>query len=294
MKQCNLNLAGLLALSFLLTGCNLLPTTRHLPVPKAPVITQTVAPEALVDQLNQRWNAVSALTATVEIQASEIKSNQGVAKDFPSCRGYILMRKPDMLRVVGTYFGVKIFDMAGDGKNFTLYIPSKSKAIEGSYTVGKKSANELENLRPDFFYDALVVRGLDSDDEYMVTADTDTVEDAKKKHLLLVPEYILSVMRPKEGSHELAPVRVVTFHREDLLPYEQDLYDSKGNLVTHVMYSNYADFGSAKFPSRVVIKRPLEGIQIVMTVERVVENIKLRDDQFRVELQDGTQIQKLD
>jgi outer membrane lipoprotein-sorting protein len=248
----------------------------------------------LIDLLNQRWNAVNGLTATVEIQASEIKSNQGVATDFPSCRGYILMRKPDMLRVVGTYFGVKIFDMAGDGKQFTLYIPSKNKAIEGSYTVNKKSANELENLRPDFFYDAMVVRGLDPDDEYMVTADTDTLEDAKKKHLLLFPEYILSVMRHKEGSHELTPVRVITFHRDDLLPYEQDLYDSKGNLETHVVYSNYIDFGSAKFPSKVMIKRPLEGIQITMTVERVVENVNLRDDQFKIELQEGTQIQKLE
>jgi hypothetical protein len=294
VKKCPLISAGLLALSILLSGCNLLPTTRKLPVPKAPEITQTVTPEQLIEQLNQRWNAVDALTATVEIQASEIKSNQGVATDFPSCRGYILMRKPDMLRVVGTYFGVKIFDMAGDGKKFTLYVPSKSKAIEGSYTVDKKSANQLENLRPDFFYDAMVVRGLDPDDEYMVTADTDTLEDAKKKHLLLFPEYILSVMRHKEGSKELTPVRVVTFHRDDLLPYEQDLYDNKGNLETHVVYSSYVDFGSGKFPSKVIIKRPLEGIQITMTVERVVENVNLRDDQFKIELQEGTQIQKLD
>ncbi len=294
MKKCHLNTAGLLALSILLSGCNILPTTRKLPVPKAPEITQTVAPAELIDQLNQRWNSVNALTATVEIQASEIKSNQGVATDFPSCRGYILMRKPDMLRVVGTYFGVKIFDMAGDGKKFTLYVPSKSKAIEGSYIVEKKSANQLENLRPDFFYDALIVRGLDPDDEYMVTADTDTLEDAKKKHLILFPEYILSIMRHKEGSKELTPVRVVTFHRDDLLPYEQDLYDNKGNLETHVTYSSYVDFGSGKFPSKVMIKRPLEGIQITLTVERVVENIKLRDDQFQIEMTEGTQVQKLD
>jgi hypothetical protein len=294
VKKSPLISAGLLALSILLSGCNLLPTTRKLPVPKAPEITQTVAPEELIEQLNQRWNAVNALTAAVEIQASEIKSDQGVATDFPSCRGHILMRKPDMLRVLGTYFGVKIFDLAGDGKHFTLYIPSKSKAIEGSYTVDKKSTNQLENLRPDFFYDAMVVRGLDPDDEYMVTADTDTLEDAKKKHLLLFPEYILSVMRHKEGSKELTPVRVVTIHRDDLLPYEQDLYDSKGNLETHVVYSSYVDFGSGKFPSKVLIKRPLEGIQIVMTVESVVENIKLRDDQFQIQLQEGTQIQKLD
>ena len=77
---------------FLLSGCSLLPTTRKLPIPKEPIITQTVAPEELVAQLNQRWAALDALTATVEIQATLLKTKEGLAKDFPSCRGYIVMR----------------------------------------------------------------------------------------------------------------------------------------------------------------------------------------------------------
>jgi hypothetical protein len=57
-----------------LSGCYLLPTTRKLPIPKAPLVTQTVAPEELVARLNQRWAALDSLTATVEIQASVLKS----------------------------------------------------------------------------------------------------------------------------------------------------------------------------------------------------------------------------
>ncbi len=57
-----------------------------------------------------------------------------------------------------------LFDMASDGKNFTLVIPSKNKAVKGSNSVKKKSANQLENLRPGFFLDAMVVRGLEPDD----------------------------------------------------------------------------------------------------------------------------------
>ena len=72
----------------------MLPTTRKLPVPKAPAVTQTVAPEELVARLNQRWDALETLTATVEIQASVIKSKEGVAKDYTTIRGIILMRKP--------------------------------------------------------------------------------------------------------------------------------------------------------------------------------------------------------
>ncbi len=123
-------------------------------------------------------------------------------------------------------------------------------------------------MRPAFFFDAMVVRGLQPDDYYSVTADTETLEDAAKKHLYTVPEYILSIMRRKPGSQELTPVRVVTFKREDLLPYQQDLYDSEGNLETQVTYGDYRDFGSSLYPSTVTIKRPLEEYQIVLTVEK--------------------------
>ena len=37
-------------------------------------------------------------------------------------------------------------------------------------------------MRPGFFLDAMVVRGLEPDDFYSVTADTETVEDAARKH----------------------------------------------------------------------------------------------------------------
>jgi hypothetical protein len=61
---------------------------------------------------------------------------------------------------------------------------------------------------------------------------------------------------------------VITFHREDLLPYEQNLYDDEGNLETNVIYQDYKDFGSGLYPSTITIKRPLEDKQIVMLVDK--------------------------
>lgn len=284
---------AVLALPVALAGCSLFPTTRHLPVPEPPPALMTATPKQLVDRLNQRWDALSTLTATVEIQATETKTAQGVEKAFPSARGYILLRKPKMLRVLGQYFGVRIFDMATNGTRFTLDIPPKNMAIEGSNTVTEKSPNPLENLRPDFFMDAMVVRGLASDDYYSVTADTDILEDASRKHLYSVPEYEVSITRVKPNSHEEIPVRVITIHRSDLLPYAQQLYDEEGNLETQITYGSYTVFNGAPFPSRVTIRRPKEGIQLVLTVERVEENVKLADDQFEVKIPPGTKIKTL-
>jgi hypothetical protein len=284
-----------MGLTFLVSGCSILPTTRKLPVPRTPTITESVSPENLVERVNQRWGDLNTLTAKVEMQATLLKSKEGVAKDYPSCTGYIVMGKPEMLRVAGRYFGVSVFDMASDGKSFTLVIPSKNKAIKGSNAVTKKSDNPFENLRPGFFFDAMLVRGLDPDDSYTVISDTETVEDAAKKHLYTMPEYVLSITRhAPPGSKRDTPIRVVTFHRDDLLPYSQDLYDKEGNLEGQVTYFAYRDFGGRKYPTRVFIKRPLDGIQLLLTVDKVDINVELPSDQFQVKIPTGTQIQNLD
>lgn len=282
-----------LVLPLLLSGCSyLVPTKRRLPVPKAPAVVQTATPEELVKLVNERWNGFKTLTATVQIQATELKSAEGIEKDFPSCRGFILMSKPKQLRVVGTYFGVKIFDMASDGNHFTLVMPTKNTVIRGANTVTEKSKNQLENLRPDFFLDALTVRALDPDNEYMVTGDSETMEDAAKKHLYLEPEYVLSVMRRKTANENL-PVRVITFHRDNMLPYDQDVYDSKGNPETQITYRNYSQFSAGEYPTTITIKRPQEGIQLVLTVERVQKNVNLPPDQFDVKAPEGATIHEL-
>jgi outer membrane lipoprotein-sorting protein len=289
--------AGALLLPLLLSGCFVLSTTRKLPIPRPPSTVQTVTPEQLVEQLNRRWAALDSLNATVDIQASALKTKEGVARDYTSFRGIILMRKPEMLRVFGRLpvIGTRMFDMVSDGKVFTLYIPSKNKVVKGANALKKRSSSQVENMRPGFFFDAMLVRGLEPDDFYSVTADSETLEDAARKHLYTVPEYILRITRRKPGSQKDTPVREITFRRDDLLPYEQDLYDSEGNLETQVTYADYRDFDSSRYPSTIIIKRPLEEYQIVLTVESVHENQPLTDDQFQINnIPHGTETQNLE
>ena len=93
----------------LLAGCSFFPTTRKLPVPKPRRHANGLADD-LVAQLNQRWDAMDTLTATVEIQATEFKSKEGVAKDYPSCRGYHPdAQAGDAAGCGAAYFGVDAF-----------------------------------------------------------------------------------------------------------------------------------------------------------------------------------------
>jgi len=285
-----------LMLPLVLSGCGIMPMKRHLPVPKPPARVQTATPEELVDALGRRWNEFQNLTATVEMRATLLKPQEGLATDYPSVHGWIVMQKPNRMRVVGQLLGtVKVFDMASDGRRFTIMIPPKSRAIEGPNTLTKRSDKQMENLRPGFFFDAMMVRGLEPEDYYAEISDTETIEDAEKKHLTLMPEYVLSITQhANDGSRRDKPVRVITFHRDDLLPSSQDLYDAQGNLESQVSYSGYKDFNGKLFPSKVVIKRPLEGIQLTLTVDKVNTDVKLPADEFAVKIPPGTQIQHLE
>jgi outer membrane lipoprotein-sorting protein len=288
-------LLPVVAIAPLLSGCFIISTHSKLPVPMAPAVTQTATPEELVAQVNKRWDNLQTLTATVTVQLSTYQTSAGVATNYTTFPGVILIRKPEMLRVFGQYPVVhtRMLDIVSDGKNFTLWIPNKNKVIKGSNTLGKKSDSTMENIRPAFFFDAMVIRGVDPGDDYLVSADSETVEDVTKKRLLFTPEYNLTIAHRKADSHELKPVRVITFHREDLLPYEQDLYDNEGNLETHVSYANYTGTGDDKYPQLITIKRPNDGFQIVITVESVKENQKLEDEQFHFDVPDGTTVENL-
>lgn len=277
----------------MLSGC--LFTTRKLPVPRAPQVVQTATAEQLVDRIDKSWASIESLNVTVEIQASVMKAQQGVQRDYTTIRGHILMRKPEMLRVLGQVpvLGTRAFDMASDGKTFTLLIPPKDQAYKGSNTTEQETGHGLESMRPGIFFDAMIVRSIAPEDYYQLSADADTIEDATKKHLLLIPEYILSVMRPIPGTKELRPVRVIHFHREDLLPYQQDMYDEHNNLQTQIIYGRYVEYGEHLYPSTITIKRPMDDYQVVLTVDKVTENMPLSDDQFQIKIPDGTKIKNL-
>jgi outer membrane lipoprotein-sorting protein len=287
----------LLATLPFMTGClSLFTSKRKLPVPVAPAIVQTASGEQLVAQLNDKWAKFESLTATVDIQASHLKVKEGVATDYPTFRSNVLLRKPQMLRILGKAPLVQtvMFDLASDGSKFTLMVPPNSKAYQGRNASKGKSQNWYENLRPGFLFDAMVVRGLDAEELYSVTAETFTEEDTAQKRLLVHPEYVLNIVHRKPGTQELAPVRVIHFHREDLLPYEQDLYDDKGNLETQVIYGSYLDFDGVKFPGMITLKRPQEEYQLILGVERVTANPPLTDEMFQVKIPTGTTIQVME
>lgn len=276
-----------------LTGC--LYHTRKVVRPIMPTTVLSADGTQLVRNINAQYDTVQSLSATVEFRASVGGERKGKVTDYTSFSGYILLRKPEMLRVLGLVpvLRTRAFDLASDGENFKLLIPSKNTAIVGLNSVTGSAKNALENMRPNIFFDSLLIKSITPEELYSVTTETKTVQDPQTRRFLVQPDYDLTVLRRDKGSNELVPERVIHFSRIDLLPYEEDIYDKAGDIQTQALYGPYQSFGNVRFPGSITIRRPLEEYQIVVSILKLTENLHLSDDQFQLKIPEGTQIKTL-
>jgi outer membrane lipoprotein-sorting protein len=277
-----------------LTGC--LYTTHKVQQAKMPAIVMTATADELIAKLNEQYDAINSITAWVEFRASTGGPRQGKEKTYTSFSGNILMRKPESIRVLGyvPVIHTKAFDMASNGNTFKLQIPSQNKVVEGSNAVTKESPNHLENMRPKDFFDSLLIKAVASDELVTLTTDSETKVDPKTKQLTLQPDYDLTILHRQGTSNLLIPVRVVHFNRIDLHAYQEDIYDEHGSIKTQAIYGPIQSFGDQKFPSTITIKWPLHEYQIEITVQKLLINQALKDDQFELTIPEGTKIQNLD
>jgi outer membrane lipoprotein-sorting protein len=277
-----------------LTGC--LTHTYTVPKTRPADVILNATLDQLVQQLDSRYNEIQTMTATVEIEATTGGSRQGKAKDSPAFSGYIFMRKPEDVRVLlkVPVLGSKALDMVTDGKTFKLIIPPYNKAMTGSNTVTHLSKNLLENLRPTIFSDSLFIRGVQPSEIYSLSSDFRILENPKKKKdLVEEPDYDIEVLEQPQG--QVTHVRrVVHIGRGNLLPYQQDIYDEKGQVVTRAFYSEYQKFGDISYPTHIIIRRPLEELSLSVIITKLTLNQKMEDDQFELVIPPGVPVQKMD
>jgi outer membrane lipoprotein-sorting protein len=288
---------GLLAVLPSLTGCFYHTHKVEKTTLAGQPMDATVA--QLVNEVNDRYDSISSLTATVDFQATTGGARQGKETDITPFHGYILLRKPAMLRVLALLPVVRThaFDLASDGETFKLVIPPKSRAIIGSNTVTKPSTNVMENLRPDIFLDSVLVKSITPQRLVDLTTTSEIHHEGKK--LVETPEYELHIGEetPMADTHldvkVIKTTRVIRFSRLTLMPSGQDIYGSDGGVETHVEYGPYRQFEGARMPSSIVIERPREAFRITITVQKVVLNQPIKDDNFVLKIPPDYKVQNL-
>jgi len=276
-----------------LTGC--LFRSRKVEQPVNPIQLKTATQQELIDYIDKQAAAIQSMQATVDIDTTVGGVKKGSVTDYQEIRGYVLARKPAMLRMIGLMPIVrnKAFDMVSDGQGFKLWIPPKNRFVVGRNDVQSRNpAQPLENLRPQHIYDALLLRRINPENEIAVLEnDTELVTDAKS-HKVSRADYVIDVI--SKGDRGWVLSRKIVFSRTDLLPRRQLLYDADGNVITNALYGNYKDDNGVKFPWQIEIARPQEEYDITLNIVKLDLNQPLPDDKFDLEQPTGAELVNLD
>jgi len=247
--------------------------------------TLLVADEAsLLEAIKRQYDAIHDFSATVDMVPALGSAEKSKITEYKDVRGYILFRKPASLRMIGLYPVVrsKAFDMSSTGPGFNLYIPSKSLFITGANTVVQPSANKLENLRPEHFIDALLVKPVDPNTEKVLMENLTDEDEAF---------YILHVVSQTEGQLHLD--RTIWFNRVNLQMQRQITFNPAGNILTDARYSDWKAYDNVPFPKHIEINRPQDEYGVVLDVVKMDINKGVTDDKFVLEQPGGTTLRTI-
>jgi outer membrane lipoprotein-sorting protein len=285
----------LLGVAPVLTGCY--KHTRIVQQIRTPEVVMNASATELVDKLNTNFDALRTLNTSITLTASVGGGHAGKVTTYTSVKGYILMRKPRDIRVIlqAPLLGSVLANMVSDGNSFKLVIPVSpyNKAIVGTEEIKTPSKKPLENLRPGIFFDAFLIQGVSPDDSVALTqSDRLLTTDLRKRQAIEEPDYDLAVLH-KQAGNILQTARVLRYSRVTLLPFQQDIYDDKGRIVTTVLYDNYQKFGDLDFPMSIDIRRPYDEYELKIVVTKLTANKTLDNDQFNLQIPVGMTIQHM-
>jgi hypothetical protein len=242
-----------------------------------------VALEATREDLLEKYNAIASSVATVnstvELKTTAGSKYSGLIEEYHEVKAFLLAARPANVRVVGQapVVGKTIFDMASDGSEFRVWLPTKNKFLVGQVALERASQKPLENLRPQHLLDALLWQEIRKE-------ETVLLEEFNDEHARY---YVLTELR---GGRSTEIYRKIWFDRTDLSIVRLQLFGPRGALLSDVRYANWQALtdpplpanGPAQFPRTVEIYRPHDDYKLDIQITKVVLNSELEAARFQL------------
>jgi outer membrane lipoprotein-sorting protein len=237
----------------------------------------------LIDGIARQYDAIHDFNATVDMVPALGSAEKSKITEYKDIRAFILFRKPGDIRLIGLYPVVrnKAFDMVSDGTNFKLYVPARNRFLVGRNEIDQPSENKLENLRPQHFLEALLVRPIDANRDKLLLENFTDEDNAF---------YVLHVVRVNGGG-ELQLERTIWFNRYNLTMARQLIFDAAGNILTDARYAQWQPYDNVAFPKHIEINRPRDEYAVVIDIVKMDINKGVSDDKFVLEQPEGTTLQ---
>jgi hypothetical protein len=269
-------------------GCGGGPAPRQTAVPQA---ERPVAKDATREELLEKYNAiasgVSTVNSTVELKTTAGSRYSGLIQEYHEVKAFLLAARPANVRMIGQapVIGKTIFDMASDGDEFRVWLPTKNKFLVGEVALERTSEKPLENLRPQHLLDALLWQEIRKEETVLLEEFND--ESARY--------YILTQLR---GGRSTEIYRKIWFDRTDLSVARLQFFGPRGVLLSDVRYANWQPLtdaptpasGATQFPRSVRVDRPHDDYKLDIQVTKIVLNSQLEAARFQLPQPPGVEL----
>src|SRR4029077_14035961 len=229
MKRANLwmAVATLAAISGGCAATNGVSRRQNVPKQERPVAKDATR-EELLDKYNAFASSVKSINATVELKTTAGSKYSGLIQEYHEVKAFLLAARPADIRMIGQapVIGKTIFDMASDGKEFHVWLPTKNKFLVGEVAVERSSDKPLENLRPQHLLDAFLWPQIRKEETVLLEEFND--ENARY--------YVLTVLR---GGYSKEIFCKIWFDRSDLNIVRMESFGPKGLMLSDVRYSDW-------------------------------------------------------
>lgn len=270
--------------SFHLSSCSWFRVKQIRPrsASEKPLPSKTASLTELIKQINEDAESTNSLQLNVIYQLSGSLTTGDVA-DYRETEGFILLKKPGFIRLIGLAFKVKVFDMVSDGKDFHIYIPPKNKYIFGFNDQKIMPHKDIPvNLRPQHVFSALLIAPLHPNPEQeRLSLEED--EEGRRKY------YIVTLTK-EVGAGLIALERKIWIDRFDLRLVRQKHYDLEGKVRTDVIFNNFQNYQGKAYPSIIDFRRPQDQYSLRIRVNKASINPSLKNDQFTLEQPEGSEL----
>jgi Domain of unknown function (DUF4292) len=239
--------------------------------------------QTLLDSVTRQFEAVRDFNAEVDMVPALGTAEKSKITEYKDVRAYILFRRPSDIRLIGLYPVVrtKAFDMVSNGLDFKLYVPSRNRFLVGRNEIEQPSPNKLENLRPQHFLDAMLVRPVDLKTEKVLLMNLTDEDNAF---------YIIPVVH-ENGNGQLQLSRSIWFNRYNLSIARQFIFDATGNILTDARYSDWKAYDNVPFPKHIEINRPKDEYAVVIDVVKMDINKGVSQEKFALAQPEGSTLQ---
>ncbi len=270
-------------------GCLVKKTVR---VPVAPGIlaAKTATLDQLLSDLDSYSEKITSLSsATLKVSFTSGKVESGKLQAYRSAPGYILLKRPDSIRlnIQNPITKTSLVELTSVDDVFHIWYPRENKFFTGS-----NSAREFDleghpgfTARPVHIFDAILPQKMSLAEPGRFVA-MEQEQDATTKY------YVLSFLEAT-GEHRLRPLRQLWVDRSVLAVTRQQVFSESGAVVSDIHYSTLVPNDGLLLPLSIHIERPLDGYTLDLKFGSWRLNPELPDNAFVLTSPPGAEIVQL-